>query len=113
MLEGFSASISIKQKQPTLPLVPAERATIKNELRRQNLLTPLIRKAAREAGEGATAAEVFAILRSWADQKRVPFIGAAEGGLKWQDSKDELQILTIDALRKRLERAAKPPAKRR
>ena len=109
VLEGFSASISIKQKQPTLPLVPAERATIKNKLCRQDLLTPLIWKAAREAGEGATAAEVFAILRNWAGQKGTLLIGATEEGLQWLDSSDSLKILTLNALRKRLGRAANRP----
>lgn len=97
----------------TEPPAPAQQAATKNGLPRQDLLTPLINKAVQDAGEGASPAEVFAILRKWAEQKKAPLIGATEEGLQWINSSDRAKILSLGALRKRLKRAAKMPAKRR
>lgn len=94
------------QEQPPPAPAPVQQAATKKGLPRQDLLTPLINKAVQEAGEGASPAEVFAVLRAWADQKRAPLIGATEEGLKWIDSSDRAKFLSLDALGKRLKRAA-------
>lgn len=77
--------------------------------RRQDLLAPVIERAMREAGENASASEVFNILRNWAREPNptAPFLGVTTTGLKWIDASDEFKELSLRALGERLKRARK------
>lgn len=77
---------------------------------RRDLLTPAIEIAQAEAKDATDTAEVFGILRNMAEARKPPFIGVTDSGLKWRDASDEFNELSIDALRKRINRRT---AKRR
>lgn len=73
---------------------------------RADLLTPLVQRAMQEASTGP--AEVFNLMREWASEKPPlqPLRGVTESGIKWSNANDDEQELTLDALRKRVKRAA-------
>ena len=71
---------------------------------RIDLLTPMIEKAVRECDGRTDSAEIFIILRTWAQEKppRQPLMGVTDKGIQWTNSNDAPQELTRDALTKRL-----------
>ncbi len=73
---------------------------------RADLLTPVIKRAIREAGHGATSAQVFAILQHWARRRDPPppLFGVCDGGIQWKDANDNPKELSQGALRDRMRR---------
>lgn len=74
---------------------------------RADMLVAPIRKAQNQVENPGDVHSVFAILRTMAKDKNPPFIGSTEEGLQWLDSQENLKILSVDALRKRLARNTK------
>lgn len=77
--------------------------------KRAQALDAEIKAAQREATNPADAAAVYAVLQRWAEDKerKAPFIGFVEGeGIKYSKPSGGVAFFTIDALRKRLKRAA-------
>ena len=75
--------------------------------RRRDLLAPLVEKAQRECSNPSDSAEVFALLRNWAQIRPPlpPLFGVTEDGcIQWRDSNDNPKELSIDALRGRINR---------
>lgn len=93
---------------------PAVTAKTAKRLRDADLLAPVVRSAQLEAEDPDSAAQVFNVLRNWANQRRSCLLGVTSNGIQWMDSHDEQQELTLAALRERLRRARKantrPPA---
>ncbi len=66
-----------------------------------------IEAAKREAIDASSPHAVFAVLQHWAEQGKRPLIGFAEGeGIKYLKAGGTVGFFTLDALRKRMSRAA-------
>ncbi|CUA99921.1 hypothetical protein [Thiomonas bhubaneswarensis] len=66
-----------------------------------------IEAAKHEATNPNDAHAVYAVLQRWAEERKAPFIGFAEGeGIKYQTPAGEVDFFRFDALRKRMSRAA-------
>lgn len=72
--------------------------------KRRDLLAPAIEDAQRSCTDIFDAPAVWAKLRLMAEQGRRPFIGVSEDGLKWVNSDDDTQFLSLNNLRDRLKR---------
>ncbi len=86
--------------------------------KRQDALAPLIAKAQREACSQDDAAEVFSILKTWANSEKPPAplrggMSQDGGSILWENHQGELEKLSREALSKRLRRRSKPDAKGR
>jgi hypothetical protein len=75
--------------------------------KRAQPLSAEIEAAKREATNPDDAHSVYAVLQRWADERKAPFLGFVQGeGCKYQ-TPDGVEFFTLDALRKRMNRAAK------
>ena len=74
---------------------------------RRDLLAPVLEAAQKECGDQFDAPAVWASLVRMADAGKRPLLGVCDDGIKWQDSNDETQFLTIKNLRDRLSRSKK------
>ena len=75
--------------------------------KRAQPLSAEIEAAKREATNPDDAHAVYAVLQRWANEDKAPFLGFVEGaGCKYQTLGGE-KFFTLDALRKRMNRAAK------
>lgn len=95
-------------KVSTLKLTAAPGATTtRHRQTRRDLLAPLIEVAQREVKDPFDAAAMFASLRAMAEKATTPFVGVSDEGIKWMDTNDNPQFLTIKNLRDRLARSRK------
>ena len=86
----------------------AEPRTLGNSTKgkRAQRLTAEIEAARREATNPDDAHAVYALRQRWAEERKRPFLGYVEGeGCKYQ-TPDGVEFFTLDALRKRMNRAA-------
>ena len=75
--------------------------------RRIDVLDPVIEAAQREAIDAASPAAVYAVMQRYAEMKVAPFLGFSKGvGCKYQAPSGAVNYFTLDALRKRMKRAA-------
>ena len=74
---------------------------------RRDLLAPVIEAAQKECGDQFDAPAVWAPLVRMASAGKHPLLGVSDDGIKWQDSNDKTQFLTIKNLRDRLSRSKK------
>lgn len=78
---------------------------------KEDALAPLIRKARAEASDPDSAAEVFTILKTWAQEKppRPPLIGLSNDGasITWESTAGEFGKANVRAVRSRLNRSKK------
>lgn len=75
--------------------------------KRTQLLDAEIEAAKREATAPNNAPSVFAVLQRYAEARKAPFLGFSEGdGCKYQTPAGEVKFFTLEALRKRMTRAA-------
>lgn len=75
--------------------------------KRRDLLSPLIELAQSNCLNPQVTAEVWSALLALTDKRQPPLLGPSEDGIKWQDSNDEIQFLSIKNLRDRLSRSKK------
>jgi hypothetical protein len=75
--------------------------------KRRDLLSPLIALAQSNCLNPQVTAEVWSALLALTDKRQPPLLGPSEDGIKWQDSNDEIQFLSIKNLRDRLSRSKK------
>lgn len=76
------------------------------ELKRENVLSPIINQAIKECGNSKTA-EVWNKLRDYAKAQKTPFYGIAEEGLQYMNQDDIPKALSKRALGDRLKRLSK------
>ncbi len=76
-----------------------------NSLARRDLLTPVIELARSQCRNSSDASEVWAKLRSLAQEKSPPLIGSDESGIQFLDANEQFKTLNLKALRMRLRRA--------
>ena len=104
------AAVPIAEAQPPSQ-TPDDKARepqdTSHRMLKRNLLTPVIKLAQKEFDDPYDAPAVFAVLRRMADEKVAPMIGVAPEGIKWRDSNDDPQFLSLKNLRERLKRQKK------
>lgn len=76
-----------------------------NSLERRDLLTPVIELAQSQCRNSSDASEVWAKLRSLAQEKSPPLIGSDESGIQYLDANEQFKTLNLKAMRMRLRRA--------
>lgn len=107
---GFSVS-AVPEAAPAGEVATiAGPGTVRNSTKgkRAQQLDAEIEAAKREATNPSDAHAVYAVLRRWAEEEKPPFIGFVEDeGIQYLVNTETPKFFTLDALRKRMSRAAK------
>lgn len=93
----------LEQWQPGTP-VAVNTVDRKLKRARKDNLTPIIEQAQAGCKNPYDTPEVWNALATLATQKVYPLFGLAQEGIQYKDHEDEADILSKDALRKRLKR---------
>jgi hypothetical protein len=79
-----------------------------SQIKRRNLLDPIIEDAQKTAKNPLDAAEIWPKLVDMAKEKKKPLFGVTDTGIQWMDANDSPKEFTIKMLRERLKRRGKP-----